>query len=43
MINEHELDRLAKTFDKADCIVVGAGAGLSAAAGFDYDGPRFSR
>lgn len=43
MINEHELDRLAKTFDEADCIVVGAGAGLSAAAGFDYDGPRFSR
>ena len=29
--------------DEADAIVVGAGAGLSTAAGFTYSGARFKR
>ena len=37
------LERLAREFAAADAIVVGAGAGLSAAAGFDYAGERFER
>lgn len=35
--------RLKNELDSADAVVVGAGAGLSAAAGFDYDGERFHR
>ncbi len=27
--------------DEADAVVIGAGAGLSAAAGLDYSGPEF--
>ena len=34
---------LKKAFDAADCIIVGAGAGLSTAAGFVYDGERFRK
>lgn len=37
------IERLAREFAAADAIVVGAGAGLSAAAGFDYAGERFER
>ncbi len=36
-----ELDRLAAALAGADAVVIGAGAGLSAAAGFTYDGERF--
>jgi NAD-dependent SIR2 family protein deacetylase len=38
-----ELERLEEAFDGADAIVVGAGAGLSTAAGFTYSGERFER
>ncbi|MGI6230537.1 MAG: SIR2 family NAD-dependent protein deacylase [Tractidigestivibacter sp.] len=38
-----ELARLQEAFDQADAIVVGAGAGLSTAAGFTYSGERFER
>ena len=36
-----ELDRLAAALDRCDAVVVGAGAGLSTAAGLTYSGPRF--
>ena len=35
--------RLREALDKADAIVIGAGAGLSTAAGFTYTGERFQR
>lgn len=34
---------LKQALDQADAVVVGAGAGLSAAAGLTYDGPRFQQ
>ncbi len=37
------LDRLKKALDGADAVVVGAGAGLSTAAGFEYGGRRFEK
>lgn len=38
-----EIDRLKKEIASADCIILGAGAGLSTAAGFTYSGERFER
>ncbi|MBP5579235.1 MAG: Sir2 silent information regulator family NAD-dependent deacetylase [Ruminococcus sp.] len=38
-----EIDRLKKEINTADAIVIGAGAGLSTAAGFTYSGERFER
>lgn len=38
-----ELCRLADAFARADAVMVGAGAGLSTAAGFAYAGARFER
>ena len=35
--------KLQKAIDEADAVIIGAGAGLSAAAGFDYTGERFKR
>lgn len=35
------VNRLKKEIETADAIVIGAGAGLSAAAGMDYSGKRF--
>lgn len=35
------IKRLRKAIDEADAIVIGAGAGLSTAAGFTYSGERF--
>ncbi|MBR0392127.1 MAG: hypothetical protein IJK38_07390, partial [Oscillospiraceae bacterium] len=35
------LDRLRNEIEAADAIVIGAGAGLSTAAGFTYSGERF--
>ncbi len=35
--------RLKQTIDEADAIVIGAGAGLSTAAGLSYSGERFER
>ena len=37
------LDKAKKAIDEADYIVIGAGAGLSTAAGIDYGGERFER
>ena len=36
-------DRLKGALDKADAVVIGAGAGLSTSAGFTYGGERFQR
>ena len=38
-----QIERLRTVLDKADAVIVGAGAGLSAAAGFSYDGERFEK
>ena len=38
-----KLERLREALRAADAVVVGAGAGLSAAAGFTYSGERFRR
>ena len=38
-----EIDRLKKEIQTADAIVIGAGAGLSTAAGFSYSGERFEK
>ena len=38
-----EIERLKKEIDTADCIVIGAGAGLSTAAGFTYSGERLQK
>ena len=35
------VDRLREALNRADAVVVGAGAGLSASAGLTYDGARF--
>lgn len=35
--------RLCEEIQKADAVLIGAGAGLSASAGFDYSGERFER
>lgn len=40
---EEQIARLKKQFETADAIVVGAGAGLSTAAGLTYTGERFER
>jgi len=41
MAHENETARLRQAVEDADAIVVGAGAGLSTAAGFTYSGERF--
>lgn len=41
--NEQGICRLVRALQDCDSIVVGAGAGLSAAAGFAYSGERFDR
>lgn len=38
-----EIDRLKNEIEIADAIVIGAGAGLSTAAGFTYSGERFEK
>jgi len=38
-----QIDRLSKTLNQADAVLIGAGAGLSTAAGFTYSGERFER
>ena len=37
------LERLASWLDRAEAVVVGAGAGLSTSAGYEYGGERFRR
>lgn len=36
-----QIDRLREALDRADAVIIGAGAGLSTSAGFVYDGERF--
>lgn len=38
-----QIERLRKELDSADAVIVGAGAGLSASAGFSYAGERFEK
>lgn len=38
---EKEIEVLKKHIDDAEVIVIGAGAGLSSAAGFEYGGSIF--
>lgn len=38
-----QIEKLRDEIENADAIVIGAGAGLSTAAGFDYAGERFHR
>ena len=40
---QENLDRLKKEIETADAIVIGAGAGLSTAAGFTYSDERFEK
>lgn len=37
------INQLREAIEKAEAVVIGAGAGLSAAAGFTYTGERFLR
>ena len=43
MAYENKIARLHEAIESADAVVVGAGAGLSTAAGFTYSGERFER
>lgn len=38
-----QIKQLKKALDKCDAVVIGAGAGLSAASGFSYSGERFDK
>lgn len=38
-----QIDKLKKALDDCDAVVIGAGAGLSTAAGFTYSGERFNK
>ena len=40
---EERLERLRKAIESADAVVIGAGAGLSTAAGLTYSGERFEQ
>lgn len=39
----NQMERLQAAIEKADCLVIGAGAGLSTSAGFIYTGKRFKK
>ena len=43
MKRQNEIERLRTALDRADAVVIGAGAGLSTSAGFTYDGARFEK
>lgn len=36
--NSEKIEQLQHAIDAADCVIIGAGAGLSTAAGFTYTG-----
>ena len=38
-----QIDRLGAVLQEADAVLIGAGAGLSAAAGLTYSGERFQK
>lgn len=40
---EDKIARLRQELAEADCVLIGAGAGLSTSAGFVYDGERFEK
>ncbi len=42
-IANEKIAKLREILDSAECIVIGAGAGLSASAGFSYSGERFKK
>ena len=42
-IANEEIETLKEQLEKAECVVIGAGAGLSASAGFSYTGERFKK
>lgn len=42
-ISNVEITKFHEILDSAECVVVGAGAGLSASAGFSYSGGRFRK
>lgn len=42
-IKETQINRLKAEIETADAIIIGAGAGLSASAGFTYTGSRFGQ
>ena len=37
------IEKLKKSLNEADAVVIGAGAGLSTSAGFTYSGERFRK
>ena len=39
---EDQIDRAAENIRNADCVIIGAGAGASTAAGIQYGGKRFT-
>ena len=41
--NKDEIEVLRQALDTADAVVIGAGSGLSTAAGFTYSGERFQK
>ena len=40
---EKKIQKLKERIQQADAVIIGAGAGLSTAAGFVYSGERFER
>lgn len=38
-----QIKRLKDALERADCVIIGAGAGLSTSAGFTYNGERFRK
>lgn len=40
---EKNIETLAREIQNADAVIIGAGAGMSTAAGFIYNGPRFEK
>ena len=40
---KNAIERLKKAVEKCNTVIIGAGAGLSASAGFTYDGERFRK
>ncbi|WP_462413660.1 hypothetical protein [Neobacillus sp. Marseille-QA0830] len=39
---QEHIEQARKVVDEAECILVGGGTGLSAAAGIEYSGKRFT-
>ncbi len=42
-VYEKKIKQLKKALDEADAVIIGAGAGLSTAAGYTYSGERFDK